>query len=106
MLHIRGAMEYRFAQQDINGLPSLRQLKVDFDWDFTDIRGSPSSLLEALESRFNSSGMGMFVLSKLKTVEIKVELMVWHLDVEAVMEQEGQLIEWVEIKRMLLLSRP
>jgi len=69
------------------------------------IRGSPDLLMGALEDRFDDSGVSMFAMANLKTADITIELTVFSGDVEAVMAQEKELVDWMEGKRALLLTK-
>lgn len=104
-LCIRGAVKYRFKQQDIDALSGLRYLKLGLNYSLTRIQEAPKKLIEAVEDHFNSGGLTMFRSVALKEVEIVAELSVWHDDGEAVLAQSKELAEWVESKRALLLSK-
>ena len=77
--------QVEFVQQHINALSGLGKLKLTFDWNMMGIKGSPDQLVGALEDHFHAAGVSMFATANLQTVEIKIELTVFYLDVEAVM---------------------
>ena len=109
-LHIRGVVKYRFfqqqwLQQQIASMSGLRRLKLSFGWSMTINRESHSVLVNALERRFDNSGINMFALANLQKVDIMIDLTVFHHDVEVVMAQGKELFDWVESKRALLLTR-
>lgn len=91
-LHIRGVMRRGFVQQHIKALSGLRRLKLSFDWNLTINREPPSILMDALEHRFDISGVGMFALAHLHTVDFTIDLTVFNHDVQAVMAQEDELV--------------
>jgi hypothetical protein len=97
--------QVEFVQQHINALSGLRKLKLTFDWSMMGIKGSPDQLVAALEDRFDASGVSMFATADLQTVEIKMELTVFYLDVQAAMEKKDELVAWLEGKRDLLLTK-
>ena len=92
-LHIRGRLLYGPVQQHITSMSSLRHLKPTLDWNMMAIRDSPDLLMGALEDRFNDSGIRMFAMANLKTVDITIELTVFSGDVEAFMAQEKELVD-------------
>lgn len=107
-LHVRGAFRcapYNFVQQHISALSGLRRLKLIFDVDMTDIRGAPDHLINALEECFDESGVSIFAMAQLQAVDVKMDLTVFYRDVEAVMGQKLELIDWVASKRAFLLTR-
>lgn len=104
-LHIRGTVSHGFVQQHIKSMFSLRNLKLSFDWNLMVIEDSPDLLMAALEERFDASGVSMFAMANLQTVEITINLTVCFRDVQAVMAQEDELVAWIESKRAHLLTR-
>jgi hypothetical protein len=104
-LHIRGNVRYGFVKQHITSMPGLRRLRLSFDWNMMSIRNSPDLLMAALEDRFENSGVSMFAMAKLRTVDFTIDLTVFSGDVQAVLAQEKELIDWVESKRVLLLTK-
>jgi hypothetical protein len=103
-LHIRGIVRYGLVQQHIKVLSGLRRLKLSFDWNTNAIRHSPDLLMAAREDRFETSGVGLFAKARLQTVDFKIDLTVFLHDVQAVLAQEKELVDWVESKRAILLK--
>jgi hypothetical protein len=83
----------------------LRRLKLSFDWDMLATRDMPGLLMTALEDRFEKSGVSMFAMTNIQTVDFTIDLTVFFQDVEAVLAQERELVDWVESKRALLLAK-
>ena len=69
------------------------------------ISHSPDLLMATLRDRFDASGVSMFAMANLQTVEIAIWLTVSLPDVQSVMAQGKELVDWVESKRALLLTR-
>jgi hypothetical protein len=105
-LHFQSAMRHGFFLQDIKALSSLKRLKLSFGWNVRrETRGSPHLLMARLGNRFNASGVSVFAMPNLQTVEIAIELTVYLHDVQAVMAQGDEIVAWVESKRALLLTK-
>lgn len=104
-LHIRGMVRHGFVQQHVKALSGLRRLKFGFDWNVMAIRGSPDLLMTTLEKHFETSGVIMFAMANLQTVDFTIDLTVFFRDVQAVLAQEKELVDWIESKRTLLLAK-
>jgi hypothetical protein len=109
-LHIRAMVKCRFVQQEwlvqhIKSMSGLRRLILSFDWSMIAISHSPDLLMATLRDRFDASGVSMFAMANLQTVEIAIWLTVSLPDVQSVMAQGKELVDWVESKRALLLTR-
>lgn len=104
-LHIRGVMRHGFVPQHIKSLSGLKKLKLSLDWDMLATRNMPGLLMTALEDRFEKSDVRMFATANLQTVDFTIDLTVFFQDVEAVLAQEKELVDWIESKRALLLAK-
>lgn len=104
-LHIRGMVRHGFVQQHVKALSGLRRLKLSFDWNMMAIRGSPDLLMATLEKHFETSGVIMFAMANLQTVDFTINLTVFFRDVQAVLAQEKELVDWIESNRALLLAK-
>lgn len=105
-LHIRGTMRFGYVQLQTKSMSGLRRLKLSFDFNMMAIRDSPDLLMAALEERFDASGASLFVAVNLQAVDITINLTVFFRDVQAIKAQGKEIVEWVESKRVLLLTRP
>jgi hypothetical protein len=110
-LQISGVMKKQFdqqqwQQQQITSMSGLRRLKLSFDWKVVAaISHSPDLLIPALDDLFEASGLSIFAMAKLQTVDITIALTVYPCDVKTVMAQGGELVAWIKSKRALLLTR-
>lgn len=104
-LHIRGRVRCGFVQQHVKALSGLKTLKVSFDWNMATDRESSDVLMDVLARRFDASGLGMLATANLQTVDITVDLTVFSPNMQAVMAQKDELVDWLEGKRALLLAK-
>jgi hypothetical protein len=104
-LHIRGVTRYGFVLQHVKALSGLRRLKLSFDWNMMHIRRSPDLLMAELEDHFETSHVDMFATGSLQTVDFTIDLTVFLHDVQAAMAQAKELVDWVESKQALLLTK-
>lgn len=104
-LHIRGVTRYGLVLQHVKALSGLKRLKLGFDWNMMAVRRSPDLLMAELEDHSESSHVSMFAGANLQTVDFNIDLTVFLHDVQAVLAQEKELIDLVESKRALLLTK-
>jgi hypothetical protein len=106
-LHVEGlALHSQDEDEDIIGtLPNLERLKLDLwlDWSMTRIEKSPDVLFVDLENIFVSSSIGGLASSKLKLLELTLELQVLESDMAFFQENMDGMRAWLEKKRSRIL---